>query len=95
MKVQGVMLPTSFSKGTMMVPFWVTVTSRAQPPRTDVPQPRTDLSHGARTFSEVGTRCTATSHMTSLLVYIPFSRELSSLSLNLILDIPYSCDITP
>ena len=27
----------------------LSVTTRAQPPRTDVPQPRTDLSHGART----------------------------------------------
>ena len=56
----------------------------AQPPCTDVPQPCTDLSHGAQTFSEVG--CTATGHMTSLLVYSPFSQELSSLSLNLIWD---------
>ena len=64
------------------------VTTCAQPPRTD-------LSHGARTFSEVGTGCTATSHMTSLLVYSLFSWELSSLSLNLILDIPKTCDITP
>ena len=54
--------------------------------------PCTDLSHGAWTFSEVGTRCTATGHMTSLLVYSPFSQELSSLSLNLILDIPKSCN---
>ena len=46
-----------------------------------------DLSHGAWTFSNVGTGCTATSHMTSLLVYSPFSQELSSsLSLNLIWD---------
>ena len=72
-----------------------TVTTCAQPPRTDIPQPHTDLSHSAWTFSEVGTRCTATSHMTSLLVYSLFSQELSSLSLNLILDIPNSCDITP
>ena len=73
----------------------IIVMTRAQPPRTDVPQPRTDLSHGARTFSEVGTGCTATGHMTSLLVYSLFSWELSSLSLNLILDIPKTCDITP
>ena len=76
--------------------MWLdSVMTRAQPPLTDVPQPCTDLSHGARTFSKVGTGCTATGHMTSLLVYIPFSRELTSLSLNLILDIPISCDITP
>ena len=64
-----------------------TVKTHAQPPHTDVPQPRTDLSHSAQTFSEVGTGCTATGHMTSLLVYSPFSQELSSLSLNLVLDI--------
>ena len=62
------------------------VTTRAQPPHTDVPQLCMDLSHGAQTFSKVGTRCTATGYMTSLLVYSPFSQELSSLSLNLIWD---------
>ena len=35
------------------------VMTHAQPPHTDVPQPRMDLSHGAQTFSEVGTGCTA------------------------------------
>ena len=58
-------------------PDLIPVTTHAQPLCTDVPQPHTDLSHGAQTFSKVGTGCTATSHMTSLLVYSPFSSWIS------------------